>query len=109
MQRAAALDMAEEAVADTGAFMRAFDQARDVGEHEFAALVADDAEIGMQRREGIVGDLRLGGRDAREESRFAGIRQADDADIGDQLQPQPDPFLLALEARIGAARRLVGR
>ncbi len=34
-QHAAALDVAEEAVAEAGAFMRAFDQARDVGQHEF--------------------------------------------------------------------------
>ena len=36
----AALDMAEEAVADAGAFMRAFDQAGNVGEHELAAVDA---------------------------------------------------------------------
>ena len=37
-QHAAALDMAEEAVAEAGAFMRAFDQAGNVGQHEFAAV-----------------------------------------------------------------------
>ena len=37
-QHAAALDMAEEAVAEAGAFMRALDQAGNVGEHEFAAV-----------------------------------------------------------------------
>ena len=35
-QHAAALDMAEEAVAEAGAFVRALDQAGNVGEHEFA-------------------------------------------------------------------------
>ena len=35
-QHAAALDMAEEAVAEAGALMGALDQARNVGEHEFA-------------------------------------------------------------------------
>jgi hypothetical protein len=35
-QHAGALDMAEEAVADADAFMRAFDQARNVGQNEFA-------------------------------------------------------------------------
>src|SRR5208282_3864319 len=44
-----------------------------------------------------------------EERRFPGIRQADDAGIGDQLQPQPDRVLFAGLARIGAARRAVGR
>ena len=35
-QHAAALDMAEEAVAEAGALVRSLDQAGDVGEHEFA-------------------------------------------------------------------------
>ena len=52
-----ALDMAEEAVADAGAFGRALDQPGDVGEHELAALVADDAELRAERGEGIVADL----------------------------------------------------
>ena len=69
----------------------------------------DHAEIGMQRRERIIGDLRLRRGDGGQEGRLAGIGQADQAGIGDQLQPQPDPALHALEAGIGAARRLVGR
>ena len=49
----------------------------------------DDAEAGMQRGERIVGDLRLGGGDGGEEGRLAGVGQADEADVGDQLQAQP--------------------
>ena len=89
-QHARALDMAEEAVADADAFMRAFDQAGNVGDDEFAPVDARDAEAGMQRGEGIVGDLRLGRGDGRQEGRLAGIGQADQAGVGDQLQPQPD-------------------
>ena len=58
----------------------------------------------MQRGEGIVGDLRLGGGDGGEEGRLAGIGQADEAGIGDQLQPQPDPAS-PRPARPGLARR----
>ena len=61
-QHAAALDMAEEAVAEADAFMRALDQAGNVGEHEFAVVDRDDAELRVQRGEGIVGDLRLAPR-----------------------------------------------
>ena len=57
----------------------------------------------MERGEGIVGDLRLGRRDGREEGRLAGIGQADEAGIGDQLQAQDQPALLAFLA--GLARR----
>jgi hypothetical protein len=108
-EHAAALDMAEEAVADSMAFVRALDEAGNVGDDEFARIDADDAKPGVQRREGIVGDLGLGGRDRGEEGRLAGIGQADEAGIGDQLQPQPDPAFLARQAGIGPARRLVGR
>ena len=80
-----------------------------VGQHEVARGRAHHAEVGVQRREGIVGDLRLGGAHRGQEGRLAGVRQADDAGIGDQLQPQPDGQLLAGLARVGAARRLVGR
>ena len=62
----------------------------------------------MQRGEGIIGDLGLRRRGRRKEGGLAGIGQADEAGVGDQLQPQPDPPLLALEAGIGAAGRLVG-
>ena len=63
----------------------------------------------MQRRERIVGDLRLGGADRGQEGRLAGIGQPDDAGIGDQLEAQPDGALLARLARIGVPRRAVGR
>ena len=108
-QHAAALDMAEEAVAEAGALMRALDQAGNIGQHEFAAVGIHDAELRMQRGEGIVGDLRPRRADLGEEGRLAGIGQADEAGIRDQFQPQPDPALLAGLAGIGVARRAVGR
>ena len=108
-QHAGALDMAEEAVADAGAFMGALDQPGNIGQHKVALADRDDAKVGMERGEGIIGDLGLGRRDRREEGRFAGIGQADQSGVGDQLQPQPDPLLGAFLAGVGVARRLVGR
>src|SRR5262249_7659025 len=106
---AAALDMPEEAVAQPGALMRALDEAGDIGEDEFAALVFDPPEVGMQRCEGIIGNLRLGGAARRKEGRFARIGQANDAGICNQLESQLDRQLLAGLAGIGMARRAVGR
>ena len=60
-----------------------------------------------QGRERIVGDLGPRGRRRREEGRLAGVGQAGQADVGDQLQPQPDPHLLAFLAGVGVARGLV--
>ena len=101
-QHASALDMAEEAVADAGALGRALDQAGNVGEHELAALVADDAELRAERRERIVADLGRGVGDRVEEGRLAGVGKPDQADVGEQLQAQPHPHLLARHRRSGA-------
>src|SRR3546814_14615179 len=48
-QHAAAFDMAEEAVADAGAFGGTLDQAGDVGDTEFMPLVAADAQLRLAR------------------------------------------------------------
>ena len=101
--------MAEEAVAEADAFVRPLDQAGNVGQHEFAAIDADDAELRMQGCERIVADLRLGGRDDGQERRLAGVRQTDQPGVGDQLEPQHQSALLAELPRICATGRLVGR
>ena len=108
-QQPRALDMAEEAVADARAFGRALDQPGNVGEHELAALVADDAELRAERRERIVADLGRGVGDRVEEGRLAGVGQADQADVGEQLQAQPHPHFLARHAGLVLARGAVGR
>ena len=108
-QHAAALDMAEEAVADPGAFGRALDQAGDVGDDELAALVADDAELRAGGGEGIGADLGLRVGDGVDEGRLAGVGQPDQAGVGEQLEPQPDPGFLARPAGAVLARRAVGR
>ena len=108
-QHAAAFDVAKEAVAETDAFMRAFDQARNVGEHELARVGAHHAELRVERGERIIGDLRLCRRHGGEERRLAGVRQPDETGVGDELEAQPDPALLALLPGIGVARRAIGR
>src|SRR5258705_353429 len=82
-------------VAGTGAFGGAFDQARNIGQHEFAAVDLDHAELRRQRGERIVGDLGSCCAGRGQKRRLAGVRQADQACIGDQLEAQPDPALLA--------------
>ena len=108
-QHPAAFDMAEKAVADPLALVGAFDQARDIGQNEVAVARVDDAQMRMQGGERIVGDPGPGARNPGEEGRFAGIRQADQPGIGNQLQAQPQRAFLAGPARFAAARRAVGR
>src|SRR5260370_42273883 len=89
--------------------MRALDQAGDVGEHKVAPVDPNDAKTRMEGGERIVRDFRLGGGDGGEEGRFARVRQADEARVGDQLQSQNECALDALKTGIGPARRPVGR
>ena len=58
-QQARPLEVAQEPIAEPGARVRALDEARDVGDDE-APLVgeADHAQVGDQRGERVVGDLR---------------------------------------------------
>ena len=66
-----------------------------------------DAEVGRQRRERIVRDLGTRGRDHRQQRRLAGVRLADEPDVGDELELELQRALLAFLARLPFARRLM--
>ena len=82
-----ALDVFEELDAEAVAEVRAFDEAGKVGygEGEFVGEVADldDAEVGLEGGEGVVGDLGPGGGEARDEGGFADVGVADEAGVGE--------------------------
>ncbi len=89
--------------------MRAFDQARQIGEHEIAFVDAHHAELRRERGERIIRDLGARARYARKKCGFARVRQTDEARIGDQLESKDDRLFFAGLAGIGVARRLIGR
>ncbi len=101
--------MAEEARTEAGAFMGAFDEPRQIGNQEITARSAHHAELRIERGEGIIGDLGSCRGDARKKSGFARIGKADQPNVGDQFQPQPDGFFFPRLAGIGMARCLIGR
>ena len=99
-------------MAETGAAAGALDETGHVGDRRPAlVLVAEvhDAEVRLERRERVVGDLGPRRGERREQRRLAGVRQPDEADVGDEPELQPQPVLLARLALLGVARRLVGR
>ena len=69
--------------------------------HELAVVGLERAEHRLERRERVGGDLRLRARHAREQRRLARVGQADEPDVGEQLEVQLDG---ALVARAGRAR-----
>lgn len=85
-----------------------FDEAGQVGEHELPVAGGHDAEVRVLRGERVRGDLRRGPRHPRQERRLARVREPDQPGVGDHLEFERDPALLALLARLELARRAVG-
>ena len=109
-EQAAAVDMAQEVVTKARALGCALDDAGDVGHDERNALVdVHDAEVGVERGEVVVCDLGARLRHNGKKRRLADIREADEADVGQQLQLEHDIVLLALKARFGKTGRLTRR
>ena len=86
-QQPCAFDMAKKLKAQPVPFRRSLDQPRDICyDNCRMIIIANNAEQRLERGEGIGRDLRLGGGDAGKEGRFAGIRQPDEAHVGEQLE-----------------------
>ena len=50
------------------------------------AVDSGDAEVGRDGGEGIIGDFGAGVRDNGEKGGFAGVRQANQADVGQEFK-----------------------
>ena len=88
----------------------ALDQPRQVGEHEApVAGHGHDSQDRHLRREGVIGDLGTGAGEPGNERALAGVRLADQADVGDHLELEEQPTHLPLLAGRGLPRRAVGR
>ena len=66
----------------------------------------NDAKLRLERRKGIVGNLRPCGRNDREQGGFSGVGNADDAAIGEQPQLEPQHEIFARFPALGETRRL---
>ncbi len=92
--------------------VRAFDEAGEVGDGEGfgVGIVADldDAEVGFEGGEGVVGDLGFGGGEARDEGGFADVGVADEAGVGEETEFEAVGALFAGAAELVLARGLVG-
>ena len=107
----AALDVAEELVAEAAVLMRAFDEPRDIGHHDAveAVGVVDHAHVDVQGRERIRRHLRAGGREQVGQGRLPRVRVAHEADVGDRLEHDAEIAFFARIARRRATRGLVDR
>ena len=104
-QHPAALDMSEEGQPQTHAVVGALEQPRDVGQHqtlsEVVAVNVADAQVGHQRREGIVGDAGPGVADRGQKRALPRIGHAHEAHVRDQLELDVEPALGPLLPTLG--------
>ncbi len=108
-QQARPRQVTQELVAEPDTLGCAFDETGDIGDHEAPAFAhAHRSQVGMQRRERIVGDLRPRVGHGRDQRRFAGVGHAEQADVRKHAKFEMQPPLFALLAACELAWRAVG-
>ena len=109
-QQSAAINVAQEVVAQTGTLARALDNARNVG-HDEVLLLTDrnHTKVGHQSRKVVVCNLRARRRDHAQQRGLADVREADQTDIGQQLQLKDNVALDTRQTRLGKTRCLTRR
>ena len=109
---AGAFDVLEELDSEAVSEVRAFDESGEIGYGEGFGVgkVADldYAEVGLERGEGVVGDLRLGGGEARDKGRRADIGIADEASVCEETEFEAVGAFFAGATELVLARGLVG-
>ena len=96
--------MAKELVSQATPFVRTLDEAGDVCHDEAQIARARHAQVGHERGERIIGDLRTRRRDLRDKRAFAGRGHAHKRRVGHQLHLKLDPALLRRLAQLGERR-----
>src|SRR4029077_17272516 len=90
------LEVAKEPQAEPLPLGRPRDEAGNVGDDEVACVVhAGEPQGRREGREGVLGDLRPRRRETRPERCLPRVREADDADVGEEPELEPEPARLA--------------
>src|SRR5208283_3479439 len=85
------------------------DETRHVRDDERLVVVLDNPQVRHDGRERIVGDSRLGGGNPRDERALARIRQAHEANVGEQFELKLGYNSFAGSAALGKIRGLANR
>ena len=104
-QQPGALQVPQELVPKARPLGGPFDQAGDVGDNKaFLGADAHHTEVGVQRGEGVIGDLGAGIGDCRNKGGLARVGHAQQAHIGQHLELQ-----LQVETLTGVTRGFLAR
>ena len=108
-QQAAAVDMAQEVVAQARALAGTLNDAGDVGHDEGDALVhPHDAQVGIQGGEVVVGDFGLGLGYHAQKGGFAHVGEAHQPTSASSFSSSSHVVALAGQTRLGKAGHLPG-
>ena len=108
-QHTRTLDMAQEIVSKPRALRRAFDKSGDIRRHERFFVVAHYAEIRRKRGEMIVCNLGSCRGNFRKQGAFSHVREAHEADVGNDFHFQNDVMLFDLFALLREVGRVSAR
>src|SRR5260370_12206894 len=79
--------MAQKTITQSVAFVRAFDQSGDVGNHKGAKVThVDDTQIWLKRRERIIGDFWTRRGNPGDERRFTRVGKTNQTNVREQFQ-----------------------
>jgi len=102
--------MAQKLKSQSDAAVGALDDSRNVGDDKRGLILKmDHAQMGNQRREGIIGNFRPNGGDLGDQGGFPYIGKADDSHVGHELQFEAKPFLFPRKTGLGMSGGLQRR
>src|SRR5882724_2174064 len=102
--------MLEEPEAQALPHVRALDDTGNIrGDERPVVRERHHTEVRLERREGVIGDLRASGGNDGEQRALARVRLAQEPDVGDQFEHQLELSFLAVLARLPFARAAMRR
>src|SRR5258707_11254388 len=100
--------MAQKTITQSVAFVRAFDQSGDVGNHKGAKVThVDDTQIWLKRRERIIGDFWTRRGNPGDERRFTRVGKTDQTNVREQFQFKLQFKFFARTSFLVIARRAI--
>lgn len=109
-QNPRSLDVTEKAQPESESLVGALDEPRYIGHHKRPSLRETyHTQVRDEGGKWVVSDLGAGGGDLRYKGGFAGVGEADEADLGEKLQLEADIPLLSGSSLLGKTRSLATR
>src|SRR5215213_995916 len=109
-QQLRALDVTQKTIAQARAGVSTFNQSGYIGDHEGTKVTeTNHPEMRLQRCKRVIRNLRVRGRNSRNERRLSGVRKTHETDVGQQLQLELKVQLFSLPSVLMVAGSAIRR